>query len=263
MSMMKNVHPTVGLIGGTGWPSTITYFEQVPRLVQEKLGGLNTPDIVFQSRNFAKIDEWMHEGNWEAVTGLFAELTLQMKKSSDIDALAVLSNTLHKVAPEAAEIAGVPLIHIGECTAKVVQERDLKRIGFIGSKFTMQEDFVLEHFRERGIEVFVPPAAEMKAIDDIIFGELCQNKITGPNADKSRDFLFSQVARLIKRHKVEGIVLGCTELGLTMTNEQWTKYCGNHRSELRPVWGLVALPFIDATKCHIDAIVAYLCSCVR
>ena len=157
---MSNNYPTLGIIGGTGWPSTVTYFQGIPRRVQQRLGGLNTPSIVFQSRNFAQVDQWMHEGNWGAVTGLFAELTLQMKRSSNIDALAILSNTLHKVAPKVAEIADVPLIHIGECTAADVSEQGIDRVGFIGTKFTMQEDFILKCFRERGIEVLRHPAQQ-------------------------------------------------------------------------------------------------------
>lgn len=78
---MNNVHyPLLGIIGGTGWPSTEVYLKKIPRRVQERLGGLNSPNIVFQSRNFAQIDGWMHEGNWEAITGRLAEMALQMKK---------------------------------------------------------------------------------------------------------------------------------------------------------------------------------------
>jgi len=250
------IHPTIGIIGGTAWPSTNIYLEKIPHRVQERLGGLNTPDIIFQSRNFAEIDEWMHEGNWEAVTGLFAEMTLQMKRCSDINSLVVLSNTLHKVAPKAAEIADVPLIHIGDCTAKAVCDQGIKRVGFIGTRFTMQEDFILKHFREQGIEVFTPPAGSMERIDRIIFQELCQDRFN----DDSRDFLFLQMAKMIERHKIEGIVLGCTELGLTMTTEHWIEYCADNEIALRKIWSSTAIPIIDTTDCHIDAIVEYLCS---
>lgn len=254
---MSNNYPTLGIIGGTGWPSTVTYFQGIPRRVQQRLGGLNTPSIVFQSRNFAQVDQWMHEGNWEAVTGLFAELTLQMKRSSNIDALAILSNTLHKVAPKVAEIADVPLIHIGECTAADVSEQGIDRVGFIGTKFTMQEDFILKCFRERGIEVFTPPSSTMGEIDRIIFQELCQDETDN---EESRNFLFLQVAKMIERHKIKGVVLGCTELGLTMTNEGWIKYCGSNSTVLRKIWGETAIPLLDTTDSHIKAIADYLCT---
>ena len=204
---MSSTHPLLGIIGGTGWPSTNIYLEKIPRRVQERLGGLNTPDIAFQSRNFAQLDAWMHEGNWEAVTGCLAEMALQMKKSSNIDSLVVLSNTLHKVAPKVAEIADIPLIHIGDCTAQMVHEQGIDRIGFIGTKFTMQEDFILQYFRERGIKVFTPPFDAIEGIDSIIFDELCQSKFK----DESREFLFLQVAKMIDKHKINGVVLGCTE----------------------------------------------------
>lgn len=256
---MGNIYPTLGIIGGTGWPSTNIYLQEIPRRVQERLGGLNTPDIVFQSRNFAQIDAWMHEGNWDAVTGLLAEMALQMKRSSDIDALVVLSNTLHKVAPNVAEIADVPLIHIGACTAQTVHDQGIDhRLGFIGTKFTMQEDFILWYFRERGIKVVTPPEEAMAEIDCIIFDELCQNQFK----DDSRDFLFHQVTDMIGAHRIEGLVLGCTELGLTMTDDSWTTYCGRNRSVLRGIWGHLVIPFIDATECHIEAITNYLCKCV-
>jgi len=257
---MNNVHyPLLGIIGGTGWPSTEVYFKKIPRRVQERLGGLNSPNIVFQSRNFAQIDGWMHEGDWEAVTSCLAEMALQMKRGSNIDSLAVLSNTLHKVAPKVAEIAGVPLIHIGSCAAQTVIDQSIERVGFIGTKFTMQEDFVLKHFRGRGIKVFTPPTASMDEIDRIIFNELCQNEFK----DESRDFLFLQVAKMIERYKIKGVILGCTELGLTMTDQHWVKYCGSNIIVLRKIWDATAIPIIDATDCHIEAIVDYLCNPIK
>lgn len=256
---MSNIHPLLGIIGGTGWPSTEIYLKKIPRRVQERLGGLNTPDIDFQSRNFAQIDAWMHEGNWDAVMNCLAEMALQMKKGSNIDSLAILSNTLHKVAPKVAEIAGVPLIHIGACTAEVVHEQGIDRVGFIGTKFTMQEDFILQYFRERNIKVFTPPVDAMEGIDDIIFNELCQNEFK----DESREFLFLQVAKMIEKHKINGVVLGCTELGLTMSSDGWIQFCSHNRAKLRKIWDSTALPFIDATDCHIESIVSYLCSRAR
>ncbi len=243
------VLPNIGIIGGTGWPSTNIYLNEIPRRVQALLGGLNSPNIIFMSKNFAQIDAWMHEGNWGAVKELFTEMALQMKRNSDISALAVLSNTLHKVAPEVAEIAGVPLIHIGDCTAKFARANCVERVGFIGTKFTMQEDFILKYFRTEGIEVFTPPKVAMGGIDDIIFNELCKNKFE----DDSRDFLFHQVAEMISQHHIDGVVLGCTELGLTMAKEYWADFCERNNIEARN------LPFIDATECHIEAIVSFCC----
>lgn len=250
---MENIKvlPTLGIIGGTGWPSTNIYFDEIPRRVQKELGGLNSPNITFMSRNFAQIDAWMHEGNWAAVQGCLTEMALQMKRGGRIDALAILSNTLHKVAREVAMVADVPLIHIGDCAAKLTWGQGLDRVGFIGTKFTMQEDFILQHFRDQGIEVFTPEASAMQRIDDIIFGELCSNQYA--KEDLSRRFLFQQVAEMISRHHIEGVVLGCTELGLTMTTEHWAQFCEQERI------AAVNLPFIDTTMCHIEAIVAFCC----
>lgn len=255
----SNVYPILGMIGGTGWPSTKVYFDKIPQLVQKRLGGLNSPNIVFQSRNFAQIDEWIHSGDWEAVTGCLTEMALQMKKGSNIDSLVVLSNTLHKVAPKVAEIAGVPLIHIGECTAKVVEMQSIKKVGFIGTEITMQKGFLFGSFSEQGIKVSVPPWSAMDEIDRIIFDELCQDEFK----DESRDFLFSQVIKMIEQDKIEAVILGCTELGLTMKEDAWLKYCSNHRDELKKIWGQTAIPFIDSADCHIDAIVDYFCSPIK
>ena len=244
------VLPNIGIIGGTGWSSTEIYLKEIPRRVQKKLGGLNSPNVVFMSKNFAQIDTWMHEGNWDAVKGLFTEMALQMRRNSKISALAVLSNTLHKVAPEVAEIAGVPLIHIGDCTAKFACANCVERTGFIGTKFTMQEDFILKCFRTEGIEVFTPPKVVMDGIDEIIFNELCKNHFK----EDSRDFLFHQVVEMISRHHIDSVVLGCTELGLTMTKEYWTDFCERNNIKLRN------FPFIDTTECHIEAIVTFCCN---
>lgn len=256
MSNIKN-GPIIGLIGGTGWPSTEVYLHEIPRQVQKRLGGLNSPNVDFQSRNFAQIDEWVHEGNWEAVTGLLTEMALQMKKSSNISALAILSNTLHKVAPQVAKIADVPLIHIGECTAKTVKGQRLHRVGFIGTKFTMQDDFILECFRNQGIKVFTPPEEDMNRIDEIIFRELCQGD--GKVSTASRDYLFQRVVNLIAEKDIKGVILGCTELGLVMTQDNWSSFCSKNRLLMGAVWQRTCIPFIDTTNCHIEAIVDYLC----
>lgn len=254
------VLPTLGAIGGTGWPSTQTYLQEIPRRVQEELGGLNSPNIVFESRNFAQLDAWMHVENWRAIRDLFIELTLDMKEHDHIQALAIFSNTLHKVAEDVSTATGVPVIHIGEHAAKIAWSYSLEKVGFLGTNFTMQEDFILKYFRQENIEVCTPPAEVMDGIDDIIFSELCQDKFE----DDSREFLFRQVAEMVIHQNIEGVVLGCTELGLTMTKHHWEDFCRRNAAELTTFSGcdiasLIDLPFIDATECHIDAIVAFFC----
>lgn len=263
MNQIKTL-PTLGVIGGTGWPSTQIYLQEIPRRVQEELGGLNSPNIVFKSRNFAQLDAWMHEGNWAAIRDLFIELASGMRVCDHIQALAIFSNTLHKVAEDVVAATGIPVIHIGEHTAKIAWSYSIKKIGFLGTKFTMQEDFILKYFRQENIEVYTPPMEAMDGIDDIIFSELCRDKFE----DNSREFLFRQVAEMIIHQGIEGVVLGCTELGLTLTKHHWEDFCHRNAAELtafggRDLVSLIDLPFIDATECHINAIVAFSCRYVE
>lgn len=187
-----------------------------------------------------------------------------MRVCDHIQALVIFSNTLHKVAEDVVAATGIPVIHIGEHAAKIAWSYSIEKIGFLGTKFTMQEDFILKYFRQENIEVYTPPVETMDGIDDIIFSELCRDKFE----DNSREFLLRQVAEMIVRQGIEGVVLGCTELGLTLTKHHWEDFCRRNAAELtssskRDLADLINLPFIDATQCHIDAIVAFFCRYVE
>ncbi len=247
----KLFKPILGVIGGTAWPSTITYLEKIRAGVQQRLGGQHSPNLNLVSRDFEQLDAWMHTDNWPAVTGCLTQMAMDLRQQR-ADAIVILSNTLHKVADDIVRVVGPrpKLINIGEFTASYVKRLGLERVGFLGTEFTMKEDFIIRYFREQGIEVVTPAPEAMLGIDNLIFNELCNDKFN-PN---SRRFLFSQVAEMIDFYQIQAVILGCTELGLTMTREHWQEFCRVHQHE---DW--LDFPLIDSLDCHVEAIVDFCC----
>jgi len=200
---------TIGLIGGMSWESTVFYYQQINRGVRERLGGLHSAKILMYSVDFAPIEQLQHAGDWAATADILANAAKSLE-AGGADFFLICTNTMHKVADAVTEAVSIPLLHIADATAQVLQQDGIKRVGLLGTGFTMEQDFYKGHISENyGIEVVVPEADDIKRVHDIIYQELCLGEIR----DDSR-IIYLEVIERLRQQGCEAIILGCTEIGM-------------------------------------------------
>jgi len=199
---------TLGLIGGTGWVSTIEYYRQINSGINKKLGGLNAAKLMLYSLNYGDVDKANQTNDNDLVWMLIRDAAIKLQLSG-ADGLMLCANTTHMFADRLVAEITLPLIHIGEATAKAIQSRGLKRVALLGTKFTMEKDFYRKKFRESGIEMLVPDTAEREFIHQKIMTELLKDEFKP--ATKTT---FLKIVESLITSGAEGIVLGCTEIPL-------------------------------------------------
>jgi aspartate racemase len=202
---------TVGLIGGMSWESTVPYYRTINRAVGERLGGLHSAKIALYSVEFNEIEQLQHAGRWiEAGTILVAAARAVQRAGADF--LVLCTNTMHKVAPQIEADVDLPLLHIADATATRVRAAGLGRVGLLGTRFTMEEEFYRGRLEGRhGLEVLVPTAEERATVHRIIYEELCRGRVR----EESR-LLYQRVVSGLIQQGAEGVILGCTEIGLLL-----------------------------------------------
>ncbi|MHC4371731.1 MAG: aspartate/glutamate racemase family protein [Planctomycetota bacterium] len=200
---------TIGLIGGMSWESSLEYYRIINRTVREMLGGLHCARIVMHSFDFAEIAALQAEGDWEEATRLMIGAAQELE-SAGADFLVICCNTMHKLADYVQKDIRIPLLHIADATAQEVWTRELTKVGLIGTRITMEENFFKDRLVSRhNVEVMTPDEHERQIINDIVFNELCRGETT----QHARQQLIRIMKNLAARG-AEGIILGCTELGL-------------------------------------------------
>lgn len=198
---------TIGLLGGMSWESTALYYKQINEEVKNKLGSLHSAKIVMYSVDFDEIEKLQHNGKWDETAFILSEAAKNIENAS-ADFLIICTNTMHKVAPQIQENINIPIVHIADATAKVLQKDNIKKVGLIATAFTMEEDFYKNRIRENfGIEVVVPNEEDIKTIHKIIYEELCLGLVK----EESKKEYLRIIDKLVKSG-VEGIILGCTEI---------------------------------------------------
>ena len=222
----------IGLLGGMSWESTVSYYQALNRGVRAKLGGLHSARVLLNSVDFAEIERLQHAGDWPATARLLAAEARKLQDGG-ADFLLIGTNTMHKVAPEIEVAIDIPLLHIADATARRLQEDGIKRVGLLGTRFTMEQDFykgrLQTHF---GLEVLVPAEAERERVHRIIYDELCLGEIR----DASRAEYLAIIAGLAAAG-AEAVILGCTEIALLVGEAQ------------------AAVPLYDTTAIHAEAAV--------
>ena len=204
---------TIGLIGGMSWESTVTYYQVINETIKQKLGGFHSAKILMYSVDFDEIETNMSSGDWTKNATLLSDAAKRLE-TAGADFILICTNTLHKVAPEVRKQLSVPLLHIAEVTARELKKAGIDSVGLLGTRFTMTEKFYTDVLEQSGIHVLIPEDEEVQIIDRIIFDELCVGRIN----EVSRQTLIGIMERLRKR-EAQGIVLGCTELGLLVSSE--------------------------------------------
>jgi aspartate racemase len=225
---------TIGLIGGMSWESSIEYYRIINETAKAKLGGLHSAKSIMYSVDFAEIETLQHQGNWVEAAHLLADAAKSLERSG-ADFIVLCTNTMHKVAEDIQANVNIPFLHIADTTAQLIKDSGIQKIGLLGTRFTMEEEFYKSRpSRKYGLMVNIPKAQERGIIHRIIYDELVVGKI--------REDSKEQYIRIIKQmidDGAEGIVLGCTEIGLLI-----------HQQD-SPV------PLFDTTRIHAEAAVEY------
>lgn len=224
---------TIGLIGGMSWESSIEYYRIINQQVQAQLGGLHSAKSVLVSVDFAEIEALQRSGNWTEATRVMIAAARAVEQGG-ADFVLICTNTMHKMAAEVQANITIPLLHIVDATAERITAQGLGTIGLLGTRFTMEEDFYKGRLEEKfGLKVLIPPQVEREIIHRVIYEEL----VLGQIRIESKQAYLQVIAGLIERG-AQGIILGCTEIGLLV----------------KP--GDASVPLFDTTQLHAEAAVA-------
>jgi len=207
---------TIGLIGGMSWESSLEYYRLVNERVKERLGGFHSAECVLYSVDFADIERMQDRGDWDAAAHRLGRAALALE-SAGADFALLCTNTMHKVFDAIQGKIRIPLLHIAEVTAREIRARGITRVGLLGTRFTMEQEFYKGKLSsEYGIEVLVPDSAERDAVHAIIYNELCLGRVK----PTSREIYGAVIHRLV-REGAQGIILGCTEIPLLVSQKDF------------------------------------------
>lgn len=208
---------TIGLLGGMSWESTVSYYEIINQTIKEKLGGLHSGKILLYSVDFQEIEEYQSKGQWDKSAEILGTAAKNLENAG-ADFMIICTNTMHKIAPDIINYINIPLIHIADATADRLLQEKVKKVALLGTKYTMEEDFYKNKIIEKGIEVIVPDSNDIQEVNRIIFEELCLGIISNFSLEK----LLHIIGKMEKEYSIEGVILGCTELGLLLKDGDCT-----------------------------------------
>jgi aspartate racemase len=204
----------IGLLGGMSWESSAEYYRLVNEATRERLGGLHSADCLLRSVDFADVEQLQRAGRWEEAGALLAgEAEALVRAGAEL--LVLCTNTMHKVADAIAGAVDVPFVHIADTTAEAVRAQGIGRVGLLATAYTMEQDFYIGRLRDQhGLDVLVPDPADRRIVHDVIYHELC----VGVVAPESREE-YRRIMRELAGRGAEGILLGCTEIDLLVTQD--------------------------------------------
>ena len=203
---------TVGLLGGMSWESSLFYYKAINEGVKARLGGLHSAKIAMVSVDFEEIEVLQHRGEWEKLGEILAKEAQNIERAG-ADCLLICTNTMHKVAPQVQSAINIPLIHIADATAKVLIKDGIKKVGLLGTAFTMEQDFYKSRLQEHGLEVVVPNKEDRELVHSVIYNELClgECKVASKEA-------YLKIINNLAKDGAEGVILGCTEIGMLVNS---------------------------------------------
>lgn len=200
---------TIGLIGGMSWESSAEYYRIINQLIKTKLGELHSAKIIMYSVDFAEIEKYQSDGEWEKAGEILAHAAKSLENGG-ADFIVLCTNTMHKVATDIEQAIKIPMLHIADATAEKIINQGIKKVGLLGTKYTMEQDFYKGRLIDKfGLEVIVPDKQEIAIINRVIFEEL----VLGVIKEESKQNYIKIMDKLIDEG-AEGIILGCTEIGL-------------------------------------------------
>ncbi len=227
----------IGLLGGMSWESSLEYYRIINEIVRQRLGGLHSAKCILYSVDFEEIEKLQNEGKWDELTKIMVESAQKLEKAG-AEMILICTNTMHKMADDVQNAIQIPLLHIADAAAEKVKEKNLKKVGLLGTNYTMEQDFYKGRIKEKyNIDVIIPDLDERKIVHDVIFNELCLGQVK----DESRE-IYKKIIKNLAKNGAEGIILGCTEIPLLVNQKDF------------------AIPIFDTTLIHSIAAVDYALS---
>jgi len=225
---------TLGIIGGMSWESTQSYYRLINEGIKAKLGNLHSADLLIHSVDFAPIGELQAQGKWEELGDVMVNSGKRLQ-AAGAQGLLIATNTMHKVAEQVQAATNLPLIHIADATADATKQQGLTKIALLGTQFTMTEDFYKQRLIDASLQVLIPDTDARAEVHRIIYDELCQGQLLA----SSRQY-YTQVINELAAQGAEGVILGCTEIGLLISQAD------------------SLIPVFDTTAIHAAAAVQFL-----
>ena len=233
---------TIGLIAGMSWESSVIYYRLINELVNERLGGLHSAKIIMESVDFDEIETLQRQGNWKELRKRMENIAYNLQEAG-ADCIVMCTNTMHKAADSVQDLTDIPLIHIADATAEKIKESGLKKVALLGTKITMEEEFYKKRIADKyDIAVITPTEEEMRLIDRIIFDELCLGKL---NWHSRVDI--NRIIGWLADKGAEGVILGCTELPLLISQRKLNEQLGYRR----------IIPLFNTLEIHVEAAVNF------
>ena len=225
---------TIGLIGGMSWESSLEYYRIINQTTKLKLGGFHSAQCLMYSVDFYKIEALQHQNKWEDLTNIMVDSAEKLKKGG-ADFIIICTNTMHKMASDIENRVGIKVLHISEATGKEIVKKGMKKVGLIGTKFTMEQDFYKKVLKDIfNIDVVIPEENERAIIHDVIYNELCKGIINEVSKE-----MYIKIINNLASEGAEGVVLGCTEIPLLISQKD------------------VTIPVFDTTKIHAVSAVEF------
>lgn len=221
----------IGMLGGMSWESTAEYYRLANELVRDRLGGLSSARVLLHSVDFAQIERLQARGDWEDAGRLLADAAAGLERG-EAELLVLCTNTMHKVADAIEAATTIPLLHIGDVTARAVRSSGIDRVGLLATAYTMEHDFLRDRLASHGLTVLVPEPADRAEVHRIIYDELCLGIVT----EASREVYRGVIQRLVAEG-AQGVILGCTEIELLVSQ------------------GDSPVPVFPTTRLHVEAAV--------
>lgn len=200
---------TIGLLGGMSWESTASYYNEINIGVRESLGRLHSAKICMYSVDFDEIEKLQHKDDWETLGSILSDAALYVQNGG-ADFLLICTNTMHKLAGEIESKLSIPIIHIADATAEQLIKDGIKKVGLLGTKFTMEQEFYKGRlFEKYGIDVIVPQEHEQNRVHEVIYTELCKGMV---KSDSRKEYL--KIIESLSKRGANAVILGCTEIPL-------------------------------------------------
>ncbi len=228
---------TLGLLGGMSWESTLVYYRLINQGVAERCGGLHSAPLRMASLDFADVAALQRAGDWAGAAAMLGQAGAGLREAG-AQSLVIATNTMHKVADVVVQTSGLPLLHIGDATGQALRAAGCRRTGLLGTRFTMEDDFLREHLAQHhGVMTEVPSLEDRDEVHRVIFEELCRGIIRPTSRER-----FARIIERLAQRGCDSVVLGCTEISLLI-------------DPAAPGW---PVPLFDTTALHAEAAVQWM-----
>lgn len=217
---------TIGLIGGMSWESTLSYYQIINEECKKQLGGLHSAKCILYSVDFDEIEACQRAGEWDRCGDILGDAAKRLE-TAGADFLVICTNTMHKVVPQIQAYTKLPILHIADATANALLQEDIHTVGLLGTTYTMMQDFYKTRLQDKGIQVLIPNEEQRTIVNSCIFEELCLGDIKETSKQT-----FLRIIEDLHRQGAQGVILGCTEIGLLVKQED------------------TAIPLFDTTLIH-------------